>query len=477
MQMSYVIKNINLYGEQQRALDVMLSGKNVFLSGKGGCGKSFIVHEFIKQCPRQLACLAPTGLAALNIAGATIHSFFHFPIGVLSADTVKVQDLRQKEVIQAIDVILIDEISMVRSDTFQAIDTMLRLCAPDAQKDVPFGGKQIIVVGDFFQLAPVVTEADIEEYLGEEFGGIYAFDTPAWKDAAFENIVLQHVHRQTDKSFLKILNAMRTGELMYMKAMVIYERCVGEDFSIDVEADYMSDINKICRGKAIDPDAVSLCTTRAAAMQINRQFTDALDGLGYKFTASIWGYFPPETYPVNNVLYVKVGMRVMLRANYYCDGDCQYVNGDIGVVIGYNTGIRTEVIVQLISGKRVSVRDNLWQSYRYDLINGPDGKRSIRQRINGCFKQMPLEPAYAMTVHKAQGQTLEAVNLVLGRGCFAPGQLYTALSRCRSMDRLSFDRKITWSDSIVDEKVVEFYANLKLPYEPSCAMRYGEEFD
>ena len=104
--MSYVIKNINLYGEQQRALDVMLSGKNVFLSGKGGCGKSFIVHEFIKQCPRQLACLAPTGLAALNIAGATIHSFFHFPIGVLSADTVKVHDLRQKEVIQAFDVIL-----------------------------------------------------------------------------------------------------------------------------------------------------------------------------------------------------------------------------------------------------------------------------------------------------------------------------------------------------------------------------------
>lgn len=474
--MSYVIKNIDLIGEQQRALNVMLSGKNVFLSGKGGCGKSFIVQEFVKLCTKPKACLAPTGLAALNIEGVTIHNFFHFPIGVLSADTVKVHDMRQKEFIQAFDVILIDEISMVRSDTFQAIDTMLRLCAPEEQKDVPFGGKQIIVVGDFFQLSPVVTEVDIEEYLEQEFGGIYAFNTPAWENGGFENIILRHVHRQTDELFLGILNALRTGELIYMKPIVICERSIREDFTIDVEENYVSVINKLCKQRPIDPDVVSLCTTRSTAQQINNQFIESLPGEAATFSADITGNFPNNAAPTEHNLTLKVGMRVLLLANRYDGGCYQFVNGDTGVVVAYSFGAHPQVVIRLKNGKKVQIGRYIWQNYQYGFLTGPEGQRAIIQRPVGWFKQFPLAPAYAMTVHKAQGQTLEAVNLVLGRGCFAPGQLYTALSRCRAMDKLSFDRPIGYGDSIVDGKVVEFYANLKLPYAPSCQLRYDEDF-
>ena len=454
---------LQLNYEQEMAIEKMISGNNVFMTGKAGTGKSTVIQEFTRRCNKQLVCLAPTGIAALNIGGQTIHSFFHFPIGVLTTENLKAPDSKFQELLMAVEVILLDEISMVRSDLFQAIDITLRRCAPDGLRELPFGGKQIIAVGDFFQLSPVVATPEEQEYLFHTFGGIYAFQTSAWKNANFENIILKNVHRQTDPVFLDILNAARTGDLMYWREMVLYSRLLKDDYTMTVEDCHLDVINGQCRQRPRNPDAVYLCTTKKQVFKINQQASEKMCGQEFNFEARIDGDFPREDFPVDCSLKLKQGMRVMLRANKYSDGGIDFVNGDIGVVIMCVNGLIPQVIVQLENGRSVNVGKATWLKYQYILTTAPDGSRLIMQMTVGWFTQIPLVPAYAMTVHKAQGLTLSAINLVLGNGCFANGQLYTALSRCRSMDKITLDRPIELGDSIVDDAVVKFYEQIEQP--------------
>ncbi len=449
--------------EQETAIKKMISGNNVFMTGKAGTGKSTVIQEFKKRCNKQMVCLAPTGIAALNIYGQTIHSFFHFPVGVLNADNLKAPDNKLQQLFQTTEVILLDEISMIRSDLFQAIDITLRRCAPKGLKEVPFGGKQIIAVGDFFQLAPVVSTSEEKEYLYHELGGIYAFQTRAWENADFENIILKNVHRQSDPVFLEILEAVRTGQFEYWHDMVIGERWLRDDYTVTVEGDYLCDLNKLCRPGPINPTSTTLCTTRQNTYRINQRAFENICGYEASFAAEAEGEFSYDDFPVECMLKLKIGMRVMLRSNKYRKGECVYVNGDIGNVVSWTFGLNPMVIVKLENDMIVNVEKTTWMNYRYDLKTGTDGRRSIMQVPVGWFTQIPLAPAYAITVHKAQGLTLNGINLILGRGCFANGQLYTALSRSRSINKIALDRPVELEDSLVAEEVVKFYERIELP--------------
>ena len=443
-------EGIKLSLEQERALTLMLSGRNVFLTGEAGTGKSAVIHAFKRRCGRRLVCLAPTGLAALLIGGETIHRFFRFQVCVLPVGPLPFMDELQRRRLDAVDTVLIDEVSMVRSDVFQAIDTALRHAAPPGLERVPFGGKQIIVVGDYFQLGPIAREFEITQYLQAHLGGMYSFCAPAWAAANFANVVLRQVHRQKDRKSLEALNAIRTGNIVYAYGDDIHDKSFG---------DFISLVNKECfrPGVPVDPAAVALCATRDLADYINRLAISSIPGVEFVFNASIDRDFPWDIFPTDNELRVKIGERVMLIAN---DSKAGYVNGDVGVVVDVPAE-EFAVKVRLDRGIDVIVRPFFWDNFHHELTCDANGMPALVPTIVGRFSQIPLIPAYAITTHKSQGKTLDAVRLVLGNvGCFATGQLYVALSRCRNLKRLSLDRPIAFEDCIVDPAVLAFYREI-----------------
>ncbi len=424
---------IYLTSEQKQALDIMLSGRNVFLTGRGGTGKSSIIKAFLKQRSQRVACLAPTGIAARNLPnGVTIHNFFQLsPSGQFSSK----REPYLRRLCQATKTIIIDEISMVRSDVFSLIDRMLRGYGYGNQ---PFGGKQIIVVGDFHQLPPVIDDENIRRYLEAELGGIYAFNTEAWRQADFMSIELQQIHRQTDHEYIKLLEAVRS-----------------------VSPDLSSHLNKCAvADDGIAPDRIGICCTREGAAAINNAAMDMLPDIGITSHGESDGYFPENEFPTERELTLKRGEKVMLLANQQTPffNKYDYVNGDIGIVEDFDR-IRGYVSVRLLESQRLlAVHPATWLNYEYQVqTNFSTGELSLISKVIGSFRQLPLAPAYAMTIHKSQGQTLNKIHLVLGRGCFAPGQLYTALSRIRKFTDLTLDRPIQFREAMNDPQVTEFY--------------------
>lgn len=413
--------------EQETALKLMRNGKNVFLTGSAGTGKSAVI-DALRQYKNRLVCLAPTGLAARNLRQAsTIHAFFS--IGHSTDETA----LRNR--LRAAETILIDEISMVRVDLFQRIDRLLRLHVADR----PFGGKQIIVVGDFHQLPPVAESAPIQEALEECYGGIYAFNAPAWEQAHFETVRLNRIHRQTDRKYINFLEALRATAPSLPDYLKLSESCVSSR----------------------PADWPALCCTRHAAALINAGEMNRLAGEETCFNGKITGRFPIHELPVELNLKVIEGARMMLLANRYdTQPGGQYVNGDIGVVSTYSS-LGNWIEVLLDRGGTVRVTPTMWSNCEYEA-EVDNGELELHVNEIGYFRQFPLIPAYATTIHKAQGQTIPKIHLVLGKGCFAPGQLYTALSRVRSFADLTLDRPIRFEETIVDPQIQDFLRRLEV---------------
>lgn len=434
------VKSVELNAEQQNALETMLSGKNCFLTGEAGTGKSTVIGEFLRRTNKNTVIVAPTGIAAVNIGGVTIHSYFQFPCTILNAGELEgIRSPKRRELIANTEVVIIDEISMTRSDLFSAVDTRLRYLG-DSSK--PFGGKQIIVCGDFFQLPPfAVTDAE-KKYLDVVFNGIYAFQTPAWQKADFEVLFLKTVHRQSsDPVFAKMLAHIRQN-----------------DMSADIhlpEVDEMVsalDALNIAAVRKPEDNTVALCTTRNEAFAINIKKAAEIEAPVHRFTAKVSGEFKPALYPTVECLELKVGERVMTLANKY-DPELVYCNGDIGTI----TAIDGDTVTVAFDKGTVSVvTPFVWSNFEYELVN-EGGKTRIMQKEVGRFTQVPLRLAYATTIHKSQGLSLDSAHIVLGSGCFAAGQLYTALSRVRSLKGLTIDREIKADDLFFDKAVIDFY--------------------
>lgn len=454
---------MQLAPEQEAALRDMLSGKNVFLTGEAGTGKSTIVREFKRRTPKNCVCLAPTGIAAVNIGGSTIHSFLRLAPGIMSEDSIEtIGNKKQRELIRSVEVVIIDEISMVRSDLFWAVDYRLRQVSQGKSKKLPFGGKQVILVGDFYQLPPVMKSEEEERFIKSTYGGEFAFQTDTWTNGNFKCFCLKTVHRQSnDDLFLSILNHIRHNNLDTRNLI---------DPQTQVALTVREILNKyadVQRHLSVTP--VCLCTTNREANILNTLANEKSDGDGRTFPAVVKGIFSEKDYPTPAKLELKTGTRVMTLINHRTpSGKLEFVNGDVGEVLGFIKQAGTDAVrIKLDNGKTVTIGPNEWKSYQYVLTTDPNtGKEKITQMEVGSYIQLPLKLAYAMTIHKSQGMSVDSVLIKLGNGCFAHGQLYTALSRCRSLKNLRIDRNIYAEDIIINPVVVEFYRSIEAEEQP-----------
>ncbi|WP_300425359.1 AAA family ATPase [uncultured Hyphomonas sp.] len=395
---------------------------NLFLTGRAGTGKTTMLRKFLAGAGEKAIVLAPTGVAAMNAGGQTIHSFFKFPPRLIEPTDIK--RLRSTRLVKAIDTMIIDEISMVRSDMLDAIDKSLKLNRASKR---PFGGVRMILSGDLHQLPPVVSgqEAPI---LRERYGGSYFFNAPAFKDAEFSLLALKHVFRQAEPRFLALLGALRTGRVTPNDEAVL-RGLVSTRSAVEASETH-----------------VVLTPNNANAYRINQARLEGLNTRSQTFEADVQGQFDEKAYPTEADLELKEGARVMLIKN---DPEGRWVNGTLATVAGFSG---TRVIVE-IDDHVYEIEPTAWEKYRYEL--DPETKK-VKREVVGTFKQMPLRLAYAVTIHKAQGLTLDKVFVDFDSGMFAHGQAYVAFSRARSLDGLSISRELRPRDLVLDREAFAF---------------------
>lgn len=422
----------NFKKKQKAAYDAIMAGHNVCITGPGGVGKSYIIQSIRDSIMDETIFVAPTGIAALNIKGATIHKTFKLTTNVhLNRPKVhpKVQALFSNPKIKRL---IIDEISMVRADVFHAMDLMLRYIRGNG---LPFGGLQVIAVGDFYQLPPVLTGNE-KTVFNTKFHSTFSFETEAWREANFLTVDLDEVVRQEDKEFVRILNSIRVGAPE------------AQDNIVELNHRGLNQSN-------IDENWIMLATTNADANTYNEIQYSNIDATGeMTYNAKV---DPNVTItPVDAKIKLRYGTHVLIKAN---DVDDSYVNGDRGTVIDMTEEF---VLVRLINGTEVYVKPFDWEENEYD-ING-------ELALVGKFTQMPIKYGWGITVHAAQGLTLPGAILNTGRyGCFADGQLYVALSRLKSLDSFCLINPINASDLKTSKEVQYFYAN---PHEYSSGFEF-----
>lgn len=404
----------------------------IFVSGSAGTGKTTLIKYLMKKFSGRVAVVAPTGVAALQVGGVTIHSFFKLPPRIVFPEK-DVKKLADRKLYGSIKLLIIDEISMVRVDLVDAIDQFLKLNGP--VEGVAFGGVQVLFVGDLFQLPPVVTSEDMQVLRSESYKSAYFFAAKALYEKQLVMVELQKVFRQKEASFSKLLSHLRLSD--------------------DLE-NVLDELNNNCYNKAqsLNLDAITLTTTNKKADLINTSELGSLTGPLFTFNGILEGKFNVDerNLPSPMDLALKVGSRVMFTAN--SPPPRRWVNGTIGTVkeIVYGS-VRVEI--QNEQGVIVvDVPQYEWKSYAYEFNKDT---QKIEPKVIGSYKQLPLMLAWAVTIHKSQGKTISKINVDLSHGAFASGQTYVALSRCPTLDGISLTRPIRLSDVHCDAEIIRFY--------------------
>ena len=412
--------NSSLNNSQQAAFDAICNmepGEAVFLTGDAGTGKSFLVRHIAEKLRPILT--ASTGLAAVNIGGVTCHSFFGIPIQIYTPQIPPEVKSENQSIIKASEYIVIDECSMLRSDTVDAIDHACRIAM---KNDLKFGGKKIVFVGDVFQLGPIVSRDEkqlfFERYESERFFGAWVIG------GNIKKIILTEPMRQSDPDLLKALDLIKYGD-----------------------AEGLKFFNKLY-GKTSKRDAVRIVGKNDTASEENLKRLMSLPSKLHIFDADVFGSFKDKDAPVESKLFLKVGARVIV-----CKNSPDYKNGEIGEVVE----IQDDTVAVQIDDRRVVVGMATWDSGKLSQ-NDAGG---IERVVTGEFKQIPLKLGYAITVHKSQGQTYDRVHIDLPY-TFSPGQLYVALSRCRTTDGLSLESRLTEKSLIVCPRVVAFMKGVEV---------------
>ncbi len=405
--------------DETEALAAVESGAPaVFVIGRAGTGKTRLLRRIAADSDGQTAVVAPTGLAALNAGGQTIHALFGLP--PQAGPQIDPRRLKRK-LLRSLDRVLVDEVSMARADLIDAMDAALRAARGSR---APFGGVQIVFFGDFLQLPPVVTQADGQILAELGYRSPYAFDAQVLREIDPVFAEMQIVHRQTDEDFVRLLGRLRAG---------------------DPEA--VEDLNTLCHRKhRLGAMPVMLCSTNRLADAYNERGVNGLEGPETVFDGTVADTFQRDRFPAPQTLVLKPRMRVMAVRN---DPGGRFVNGSLGTVAGCDD-TRAHVVFDG-RAEPVPVEPAVWESIKYDVT-----EKGVAASVVGSYKQIPLVPAWAITIHKSQGLTLEDVRIDLGRGAFASGQAYVALSRCRTLEGLSLARPLSPRDLMLDPALERF---------------------
>ncbi len=406
--------------EYEAALDYLSEdGGHLFVTGRAGTGKSTLLRALCEMIEAEHVIVAPTGLAAVNVGGQTIHSFFGLPPRLIRPEDIRRS--RNGAVMRKLKLLVIDEVSMVRSDLMWAIDQSLRINRGRPRE--PFGGVRLVLFGDLHQLPPVVQEAEVAAHLEETHGGAFFFSVAALREGVGTYLLeLSNVFRQSDEALIDVLTRVRGGDV--------------EPEHLELLNTRVAPIRTLAEGEPY----VILTPTNAAAHRINMAYLDALPSAPVAFAATMTGEFSQAAHPTDETLILKVGAKVMLLRN---DSERRWVNGSIARI----ARLEDKRVWIDINGKEEEVEAVTWEARRYAYDTTA---QKIVETVAGTFKQFPLRLAWALTIHKSQGLTLDRVYIDLGRGTFAHGQAYVALSRCRSLEGLALARPLRPSDILFD---------------------------
>ncbi len=439
---------VQLSDEQKRLFEYIESTEaHVFVTGRAGTGKSTLLNYLVENTDKSVAVVAPTGIAALNVNGRTINSLFGFHFDLLhDVDFGKQMRRYTREILAAIDLLVIDEVSMVNADTMDAISRAMGVAR--GKRKVPFGGAQVVMFGDPYQLAPVPPRKPHEiAYMGENYQSLWFFDAHVWRDAGLERYELIEIFRQKDGRFKDILNAIRDGS---------------------VTQEMLDELNQQAVRAIPHNDVLRLATVNAMVDSVNRNRLAELPAKSRVFKAQASGDLKAfeNTKPAEEQLELKEGAQVMFIKNddssplKDSDGSAirRWVNGTIGRVVEFKSD--SHIIVEA-DGVRHDVGRATWEQVKYELEEYFDeDTNKVKEKIISVpvaeYRQFPLRLAWAVTIHKSQGQTFDEVMIDLGSGAFATGQTYVGLSRVRSMNGLYLNRAIRLADIKVDTRVLAF---------------------
>ena len=396
----------------------------IFITGRAGTGKTTLLRYFVEHTGQNTVVLATTGLAAINVRGQTVHSFFRLKPGNL-LDKTLLKKLPRKTV-ESIDTIIIDESSMLRADLLDAMDYILQ---QSTRCEEPFGGKKIVLFGDLFQLPPVeeTPEGGLFDYFQQHYPSPYFFEAHVLRRIPMEVFELKRIFRQKeDPDFARLLNTIREGRATQPQLDALLNTRQTFDTFQQTE------------------NGIILAPTNQNASQRNRHYLSQLPGQEYIYRAQADETFT-KTPPADKELHLKKGAKIMMLTN-----TDDWVNGDLGTV--YDLG--TDFIKVEIKGIVYQVEPNVWEDIRYEF--NPLSQK-LQPKVKGFFKQYPLKLAWAITIHKSQGLTFDTIYLDIGNGAFAPGQTYVALSRCRSLNGIHLKKEIQVKDILCDKRVVQFF--------------------